>query len=57
MVKHLPVNAGDMASIPGPGRSHMLCNNKAHAPQLLRSHTLEMHHKRRLFNDKPVYRN
>ena len=24
---NLPVNAGDMGSIPGPGRSHMLCSN------------------------------
>ena len=42
MVKHLPVNGGDMGSIPGLGRSHMLYNNKAHVPQLLRSHTLEI---------------
>ena len=24
VVKNLPANAGDMGSIPGPGRSHML---------------------------------
>ena len=23
MIKNLPCNAGDMGSIPGPGRSHM----------------------------------
>ena len=27
MVKNLPVNAGDMGSSPGPGRSHMLWSN------------------------------
>ena len=35
MVKNLPANAGDTGSIPGPGRSHMLRSNSAHAPQLL----------------------
>ena len=33
--KNLPANAGDMGSIPGPGRVHMPRGNKAHAPQLL----------------------
>ena len=32
---NLPVNAGDMGSIPGPGRSHMPQTNWAHVPQLL----------------------
>ena len=27
VVKNLPANAGDMGSIPGPGRSHMPSNN------------------------------
>ena len=27
VVKNLPANAGDMGSIPGPGRSHMLQSN------------------------------
>ena len=35
VVKNLPVNAGDMGSIPGLGRCHMPWNNKACAPQLL----------------------
>ena len=34
VVKNLPVNAGDMGSSPGPGKSHMLWSNKARAPQL-----------------------
>ena len=28
VVKNLPGNAGDMGSIPGPGRSHMPWDNK-----------------------------
>ena len=35
VVKNLPVNAGDMGLIPGPGRFHTLQETKAHAPQLL----------------------
>ena len=27
VVKNLPANSGDMGSIPGPGRSHMLWSN------------------------------
>ena len=27
VVENLPANAGDMGSIPGPGRSHILQNN------------------------------
>ena len=38
MVKNPPANAGDMGSIPGPGRSHIPRSNLAHAPQLLRPH-------------------
>ena len=35
MVKNPPANAGDMGSIPGLGRSHMLRSNQARVPQLL----------------------
>ena len=35
VVKNPPTNVGDMGSIPGLGRPHMLQGNKAHAPQLL----------------------
>ena len=35
VVKNSPANAGDMDSIPGPGRSHMPWSNKARVPQLL----------------------
>ena len=35
VVKNPPANAGDMGSIPGPGRSHMLQSNWTCAPQLL----------------------
>ena len=35
VVKSPPANAGDTVLHPGPGRSHMLQNNKARAPQLL----------------------
>ena len=41
MVKNLPAKAGDLGSIPGPGRSHILWGSKpmhlnysAHEPQL-----------------------
>ena len=39
MVKNPSANAGDMGSSPGPGRSHMPRNNKAHTPQLLSLHS------------------
>ena len=32
MLGNLPANAGDMGSNPGPGRSHMLQSDRAHAP-------------------------
>ena len=35
VVKNLPANTGDMGSIPGPGRYHMLRSSWACAPQLL----------------------
>ena len=39
MVKNLPASAGDVGSIPGPGRSHMPQSNEARAPQLLSLHS------------------
>ena len=33
VIKNTPANAGDMGSIPGPGRSHMPRSNEVHAPQ------------------------
>ena len=35
MVKSPPASAGDMGSIPGLGRSHMLQGNRAREPQVL----------------------
>ena len=35
VVKNPPANVGDMGSIPGPGRFHMLRSNWACVPQLL----------------------
>ena len=35
MVENLPANAGDTASSPGLGRSHMLWSNWAREPKLL----------------------
>ena len=45
MFKNPPANAGDMVSIPGLGRSHMLWSNYAREPQLLslRATTTEAH--------------
>ena len=36
MVKNLPANAGDVRSIPGPGRSHKLSSKEAHAAEPLK---------------------
>ena len=36
VVENPPANAGDMGSIPGLGRSHMLWGNKAGVPQQLK---------------------
>ena len=69
MVKNPPANAGDTGSSPGPGRSHMLQSNYAHAPQLLslRSRAREpqllkpahlepvLHNKRSHGNEKPAH--
>ena len=35
VVKNLLANQGNMSSIPGPGRFHMLQSSKVHEPQLL----------------------
>ena len=35
-VKNLSAHAGDMGLIPNPERSHMLWNNEARVPQILR---------------------
>ena len=35
VVENPPANAGDTGLSPGPGKSHMLRNNEARAPQLL----------------------
>ena len=37
VVTNLPGNAGDMGSIPGPGRSHMHGGSQAHVPRSPRS--------------------
>ena len=34
VVKEPPANAGDVGSIPGLGRSHMLCGNEGRGPLL-----------------------
>ena len=36
VVKNLPDNAGDVGSIPGPGRSHIPQSNQVHLAQLLK---------------------
>ena len=35
MDRNPPASAGDMGSVPGLGRLHMLWSNEARAPQLL----------------------
>ena len=35
VINNLPINAGNIGSIPDPGRLHMTWNNYGHAPQLL----------------------
>ena len=71
MLGNLPANAGGMGSNPGPGRSHVLQSNRAHAPQLLNlsSRTCELNllspralepmlrNKRSHNNDKPTPHN
>ena len=41
--KNPPANAGDMGSIPGPGRSHMPWSNQAPVSQLLKPARLRAH--------------
>ena len=59
MVKNPPANAGDVGSIPDPGRSHMLWSNKARVPQLLSQCALEsvLHNKRSHGTEKPSHHN
>ena len=70
-VKNPPANAGDSGSIPGPRRFHMLWNNWAQPPQLLKlcSRAQDLHllgpcalepmlcNKRRHCSEKPIYQN
>ena len=42
VVKNPPASAGDMGSIPGPGRFHRLLGSQACVLQLLTSHALEL---------------
>ena len=51
VVKNPPANAEDMGSSPGPGRSHMLQSNWAHAPEPT------LCNKRSHRNEKPAHRN
>ena len=59
VVKNLPANAGDTASSPGPGRSHMPRSGWARVPQLLRPRHLEpmLRNKRSHHNEKLMHRN
>ena len=64
--KYPPANAGDMGSVPDPGRFHMLQSNEARVPQLL-THVLQqlrlsllepvLCNKRSHHEEKPVHRN
>ena len=57
VVKNPLVNAGDMGSIPCPGRSHMLWSYRAHTPQLLKSYSPELvHRKRSRCHETPAHR-
>ena len=57
MVKNPPASAGDMGSIPGPGRCHMPQSNYASVPQLLtRAHPEPvLCTKRSPCSEKPVH--
>ena len=52
-----PANAGDVGSIPGPGRSYVLWGNKAYSPELLKPMRPELVlcNKRSLCSEKPAY--
>ena len=54
MVKNLPASAGEVGSIPGPGRSHMPRSNQACVLQLLKPTRLEpvLHNQRNLCSEK-----
>ena len=63
VVKNLPAKAGDMGSIPCPGRSHKLQGNYACAPRLLsprastaeaRAPKLVLHKRSQRRTEKPV---
>ena len=58
VVENPSCNAGDMGSIPGLGRSHVLRDNRTQAPQLLRpsAATTEPvpHNARNHRNEEPV---
>ena len=57
VVKNLPAFAGDMGSVPGLGRLHMLWSNQACVPQLPNwALELVLRNKRRHCDGKPVYR-
>ena len=55
--KNTPANAGDMSSIPGPGRLHMPQSNYASVPQLPKPVHLEpvLCTKRRHHNEKSMH--
>ena len=59
VVKNLPTKAGDKGLIPGLGRSHVPWGNKAHLPQLLSWHALELMlcKKRSHWKEKPMHCN
>ena len=59
MDKNLPASAGDMGSIPGPGRSHMPQSNSAGAPQLLKYVHLEpmLCNQKSHYSEKPMHCN
>ena len=56
VVRNSPANAGDMGSIPAPGRFHVLRNNEVCGPQLLKPAHLEpvLRNKRSLCNEQPM---
>ena len=59
MVKNLPANAGDMGSVPAPGRFHMPRGSPVHAPQLVKPTHLEPvpRNERSHCNEKPAHHN
>ena len=59
VVRNLPASAGDMGSIPDPGRFHMPHSNQARVLQVLKPMCLEpmLCTKRSHHNEKPVQHN